>query len=146
MHVPFCEQKCSYCIYSSEPLKSRDRLDIYVRNMIGEIEFYRGLDIGFKTFHIGGGTPSILSEDQLRKIFDSVNFKPKRKLYKGTVLSRKGEMRQYMMDELANEGFLDIQSLIKDFISEFKDSIHALQSLDLIYFEDGKMKLKPDLG
>ena len=38
LHVPFCMQKCAYCYYRTEILKSRDELDALVDSICREIE------------------------------------------------------------------------------------------------------------
>lgn len=80
IHIPFCVRKCGYCDFLSAPAdeKARDR---YVQALLMEIERYRGTktaDRKIKTLYIGGGTPSILSVDQLdcimKKIKCTFNF------------------------------------------------------------------------
>lgn len=80
IHIPFCVRKCGYCDFLSAPAdeKARDR---YVQALLMEIERYRGTETAdrkIKTFYIGGGTPSILSVNQLdcivQKIKCTFNF------------------------------------------------------------------------
>lgn len=80
IHIPFCVRKCGYCDFLSAPAdeKARDR---YVQALLMEIERYQGTETAdrkIKTLYIGGGTPSILSVDQLdcimQKIKHTFNF------------------------------------------------------------------------
>lgn len=74
IHIPFCVRKCGYCDFLSAPAdeKARDR---YVQALLMEIERYRGTETAdrkIKTLYIGGGTPSILSVDQLDCIIQKI--------------------------------------------------------------------------
>ena len=72
IHIPFCRSICTYCdfsrIYYNEKLVS-DYLDALEK----EIKFnYKGEDI--YTLYIGGGTPSALSSDNLKRLFEIINI------------------------------------------------------------------------
>lgn len=74
IHIPFCVRKCGYCDFLSAPAdeKARDR---YVQALLMEIERYQGTETAdrkIKTLYIGGGTPSILSVDQLDCIMQKI--------------------------------------------------------------------------
>lgn len=74
IHIPFCVRKCGYCDFLSAPAdeKARDR---YVQALLTEIERYQGTETAdrkIKTLYIGGGTPSILSVDQLDCIIQKI--------------------------------------------------------------------------
>lgn len=74
IHIPFCVRKCGYCDFLSAPAdeKARDR---YVQALLMEIERYQGTETAdrkIKTLYIGGGTPSILSVDQLNRIIQKI--------------------------------------------------------------------------
>ena len=69
IHIPFCVKKCNYCDFASYP----DRLslqDEYISSLIKEMETRRGLKVN--TVYIGGGTPSVLSEINIKKLLDAV--------------------------------------------------------------------------
>lgn len=74
IHIPFCVRKCGYCDFLSAPAdeKARDR---YVQALLMEIERYQGTETAdrkIKTLYIGGGTPSILSVNQLDCIMQKI--------------------------------------------------------------------------
>jgi oxygen-independent coproporphyrinogen-3 oxidase len=76
IHIPFCVRKCGYCDFLSAPAdeKARDR---YVQALLMEIERYRETETAdrkIKTLYIGGGTPSILSVDQLDCIMQKIKY------------------------------------------------------------------------
>lgn len=74
IHIPFCVRKCGYCDFLSAPAdeKARNR---YVQALLMEIERYQGTETAdrkIKTLYIGGGTPSILSVNQLDCIIQKI--------------------------------------------------------------------------
>lgn len=80
IHVPFCAQKCYYCDFNSYKIKSNEK-EAYLINIEKEMKFYKEefKDKYFDTVFFGGGTPSILKIDELRKLvnymFENFNIK-----------------------------------------------------------------------
>lgn len=71
IHIPFCKSKCNYCSFISY-----DRLDLkelYINALISQINAeYNGENLN--TLYFGGGTPSLLTIDEIQSIFDLFNF------------------------------------------------------------------------
>lgn len=69
IHIPFCHSKCAYCDFYSTPV--RDRADAYIDALQLEWNARRHElgDSTINTIYIGGGTPSILSEQMLERLF-----------------------------------------------------------------------------
>ena len=74
IHIPFCKSRCVYCdFYSTTSMSLRQRyVDAVCREMElrGEGREVRGERI--ETVYLGGGTPSQLSEKQLRQLFSHI--------------------------------------------------------------------------
>lgn len=71
IHIPFCSSRCVYCGFYSTTRNSMHRR--YTDALCREIELrrgYAGEDI--HTIYIGGGTPSMLSEELLQQIFGCI--------------------------------------------------------------------------
>ena len=66
IHIPFCVRKCSYCDFTSYSPKGND-IDRYLDYLEKEIQMYDKEDSKITTIFIGGGTPSILNETQLKR-------------------------------------------------------------------------------
>jgi len=68
VHVPFCERKCEYCDFYS--IDSRALLGRFVESVRREITENAVRCAGFTvdTVYFGGGTPSLLSADQVEGI------------------------------------------------------------------------------
>jgi oxygen-independent coproporphyrinogen-3 oxidase len=72
IHVPFCNRKCLYCdFFSGNQLYL---IDSYVDALILEIELRHDYIEGsnLKTIYFGGGTPSLLTNNHLDKIFQTI--------------------------------------------------------------------------
>ena len=71
VHVPFCERKCAYCDFYS--LENRDGVAEYLDAVESEIRLYAEPErpLRARTLYYGGGTPSILTIDQLRRMQDA---------------------------------------------------------------------------
>ncbi|NIA21113.1 MAG: radical SAM family heme chaperone HemW [Anaerolineaceae bacterium] len=66
VHVPFCKRKCGYCdFYSVEP-RSDQLLSDYLEAL--ELEAAGIPHLTLRTVYIGGGTPALLSSQQLERL------------------------------------------------------------------------------
>ena len=77
IHIPFCKQACHYCdFHFSTNLKKKDEM---VLALAKEIQLRKSefQDELVETIYFGGGTPSILSIEDLRFLIDAVyrNYK-----------------------------------------------------------------------
>jgi oxygen-independent coproporphyrinogen-3 oxidase len=77
LHIPFCKQACVYCnFHFSTSLKYKDDV---VKAMLQEIAMQRDYLQGqpIETVYFGGGTPSLLSADEINLLFDTIakNYK-----------------------------------------------------------------------
>ena len=81
IHIPFCVSKCKYCDFNSYKL-NLDKKKKYLKALQKEMEFYREEVVGknIETIFIGGGTPSILNENEIKFLFDEIkkNFNIKK--------------------------------------------------------------------
>ncbi len=69
IHVPFCRRKCAYCDFYS--VTDLDRIDAFLRAVQKEIQLNSGINYLFDTLHFGGGTPSVLSPEQISPIMET---------------------------------------------------------------------------
>ena len=76
IHIPFCKSRCIYCgFYSTVGLELRQR---YVDAVCREMELRSTVPGSsaagnIDTIYLGGGTPSQLTDDQLRQLFLYIN-------------------------------------------------------------------------
>ncbi|MFI3297522.1 MAG: radical SAM family heme chaperone HemW [bacterium] len=72
IHIPFCTQRCIYCdFHSGTDLSFRSR---YISSLCSEIGEYASFfnKKPIRTIYLGGGTPSLLSLDELKIIFQKI--------------------------------------------------------------------------
>lgn len=70
VHIPFCVRKCNYCAFNSA-VGSENLRESYVEALISEINL-RGNGENVETIYFGGGTPSILTINQLERIIGAI--------------------------------------------------------------------------
>ena len=75
--IPFCPTRCLYCSFVSTDLKKSGKYtDDFVRLLVKEIEktsqILSELSLYVQNVYIGGGTPTSLSANQLKDIFDAI--------------------------------------------------------------------------
>lgn len=71
IHVPFCGKKCDYCDFYSESYR-KDTVSEYVSAVIRNLKAYSDKSRLTDTVYFGGGTPSLLSPEQIEMILDEV--------------------------------------------------------------------------
>ncbi len=72
VHIPFCESICHYCDFVKRVPRNQEMIDTYLSALINEISSYRDHFSTIETIYIGGGTPSMLSVDQFKRLFESL--------------------------------------------------------------------------
>ena len=77
--VPFCPTRCSYCSFVSHSVsQAAARLDEYLLRMIEEMKqlatISRHLGLMPDTIYFGGGTPTVLSAEQLKMLFAALEY------------------------------------------------------------------------
>lgn len=76
--IPFCPTRCSYCSFVSHSVdKAAARMDEYIDRLVKEMEQTADIakKIGLKldTIYFGGGTPTTLSSEQLKRVFGALD-------------------------------------------------------------------------
>lgn len=72
VHIPYCPYRCPYCDFNAYSLPGRARADAMVEAILQEAEGWarlcRAARGGVRTVYFGGGTPTVLTAPQLRKL------------------------------------------------------------------------------
>jgi len=112
VHIPFCLKKCNYCAFYSE---TDSNYNHFVESLIKEFEIRKKrFDFNsVSTIYLGGGTPSLLSFNQLDKIIDM--FALFRNIKEFTIEVNPGTINYNKIKHLKNMGVnrlsLGIQSM-----------------------------------
>ena len=71
IHIPFCIRKCNYCDFLSFS-STEDMRRQYVDYLIKEIHLYPKYT--YNTVYFGGGTPSLLKYEDIKRILDEIDI------------------------------------------------------------------------
>ena len=80
IHVPFCLSKCHYCDFCSVQRAGEDKKERYTARLCEEITLFADKIRGkgdvpvADTVYFGGGTPTLLSHEQIGRILDAVEL------------------------------------------------------------------------
>lgn len=76
IHIPFCKSRCSYCDFATDVYRNNDAVERYVNALCREITNYElPITNHLETIYFGGGTPSLLTANQLEKILNAIHKK-----------------------------------------------------------------------
>ncbi|HEU4597272.1 MAG TPA: radical SAM family heme chaperone HemW [Pyrinomonadaceae bacterium] len=73
IHIPFCRARCSYCDFATGTFEGA-LADAYVRALVEEIDAFDVAreDALADTIYFGGGTPSLLTPAQIKRVLGAV--------------------------------------------------------------------------
>lgn len=79
IHIPFCAKRCAYCDFFSTVQKDSSFFKPYIARLLNDIDFFKTLYSvdHFNTIYIGGGTPSLLSPEDILFLSSSIRGKTK---------------------------------------------------------------------
>ena len=128
IHIPFCVSKCSYCDFFSIPVgcKNNSIPDEYVNALCNEIKT-RLIEYGsniIKTVYIGGGTPSLLNTDNLKKISDVIKAAGLTDDYEFTFEVNPDDVSKDLLLNLERAGVNRISCGIQSFSEDVLKSVH----------------------
>jgi len=155
IHIPFCIQICDYCFYMKELIKSKDQVDNYVNSLCQEIKLISerfGLqNRKVNSIYIGGGTPSVLSEVQFRRLIETINRHHRIEELEFAFEAEPGTFNQTKLNWLKECGVnrisMGVQSFDDDIIklsSRKHTAAQAIKSINLLQ-ETGGFEVNIDL-
>lgn len=72
--LPFCPTKCEYCSFITAPIeKTRAYVEKYIERLVREIASVKPLLKNLRSVYVGGGTPFVLSAEQLTPVYAAIN-------------------------------------------------------------------------
>lgn len=72
VHIPFCKSKCHYCDFVSFKNNDANIVERYISTVLKEIEQYNFSEYEVTTIYIGGGTPSNIPHEYIRRILEKI--------------------------------------------------------------------------
>ena len=137
IHIPFCESLCYYCACNKIITKHHDRAGPYLRYLSREVDLHveqLGMGQVVSQIHLGGGTPTFLSDDELRELMAM--------LRRNFTLAPDGEyaievdprtIDASRLDTLAELGFNRLSFGVQDFDSEVQKAVHRVQPAEQVF-------------
>ena len=137
VHIPFCESLCYYCACNKIITKHHDRAEVYLRYLSREIDLHTahcGTGQVVSQLHLGGGTPTFLSDDGLRELM--AMLQRSFSLAPGGEYSIEVDPRTVNADRLAvlaELGFNRLSFGVQDFDPEVQKAVHRVQPAEQVF-------------
>ena len=76
INVPYCETRCFYCLFYIKPYRNKEESKAFADTLIKELQLWSDKPVQkgepVHAVYFGGGTPSYLGPDRLRRLLDAV--------------------------------------------------------------------------
>ncbi|MEW5800091.1 MAG: radical SAM family heme chaperone HemW [Bacteroidota bacterium] len=134
-HIPYCEHKCVYCdFYSIENMTSMEQfLASLEQEIIRRADEFSSKE-SVQTIFFGGGTPSLLSKEQLEKIFNLLHKHYRiESTAEITCESNPGTVEQQKLNDFRSVGFNRISFGVQSFYEDdlkFLTRIHSAEEAE----------------
>ena len=120
LHIPFCEKKCAYCdFYSVANSKSKnDFVDALCKEIVLRKQYLNNEKV--QTIYFGGGTPSLLSPNQIHRILNTIttNFDLENKL-EITLEANPDDLSENYLKDLYKLGINRLSIGVQSFQNEY---------------------------
>ena len=134
VHIPFCNTICYYCACNKIITKDHGRSAKYLNYLAKEIGMQAALLDGSRDviqLHLGGGTPTFLSHDEMRQLMGTIrehfNMLPNGE-YSIEVDPRKVDFETVKL--LAELGFNRMSVGVQDFDPDVQRAVNRIQTLE----------------
>ncbi|MDD2776188.1 MAG: oxygen-independent coproporphyrinogen III oxidase [Gallionella sp.] len=132
IHIPFCNTLCFYCACNKVITKDRSKSAEYVRYLLKEMAMQAdmlGKGQVIEQLHFGGGTPTFLSDDEIRAVMAGI--REHFKLVEDGEYSIEIDPRKVTDETIAllgSAGFNRISIGVQDFDDEVQRAVNRIQS------------------
>jgi oxygen-independent coproporphyrinogen III oxidase len=137
VHIPFCESLCYYCACNKVVTKHHERAAEYLRYLSREVELHTahvGVGRVVSQLHLGGGTPTFLSDDELRALM--AMLRRSFALAPGGEYSIEVDPRTVdagRLAVLAELGFNRLSFGVQDFDPVVQKAVHRIQATEQVF-------------
>ena len=137
VHVPFCESLCYYCACNKIITRHHDKARRYLEYLALEVRLqseHLGVGAPVSQLHLGGGTPTFLSDDELTQLMQMLrsafSFAPQGE-YAIEVDPR--TMSKARLAHLAALGFNRLSFGVQDFDATVQQAVHRIQPAGQVF-------------
>jgi oxygen-independent coproporphyrinogen-3 oxidase len=137
VHIPFCESLCYYCACNKIITKHKERAAEYLRYLRKEVELHTqhlGRGQAVSQLHLGGGTPTFMSDEELRQLM--ALLRKHFKFVPGGEYSVEVDPRtvnEQRLAVLAELGFNRLSFGVQDFDPAVQKAVHRIQPADQVF-------------
>ncbi|MBT9476024.1 oxygen-independent coproporphyrinogen III oxidase [Polaromonas sp.] len=137
VHIPFCESLCYYCACNKIITKHHERGEAYLRYLSREVDLHTAhLGVGqvVSQLHLGGGTPTFLSDGELRELM--AMLRRSFTLAPGGEYSIEVDPRTVdagRLATLAELGFNRLSFGVQDFDPVVQKAVHRIQPAEQVF-------------
>ena len=136
IHLPFCESLCTFCACHKHITKRHEVEEEYIQTVLKEWQLYVSLVDKtpiVKELHLGGGTPTFFSKEQLQILMDGL-FKVAKK-HPEAEFSFEGHPNNTTKEQLQtlyNCGFERVSFGVQDYNLKVQEAIHRVQPFEAV--------------
>lgn len=136
IHIPFCENYCYFCGCNAHRTEDHSFEDPYVDALLKEWQMYLDVfpgKLNVKEMHIGGGTPTFLSPENLVRLVESMYKDVNRQDdYMFSFETNPRSTTREHLEALYSVGFRRMSFGIQDFDPVVQEEINRPQSFELV--------------
>ena len=134
IHLPFCENLCTFCACTKRITKNHAVEDPYLAAVLKEWSMYRSLLLAapfIKEIHLGGGTPTFFSADNLVKLITGITKDAiVKEDHEFSIEVHPNYTTEEHIEKLAGAGFNRISLGVQDFDPKVQFVINRIQSFE----------------
>ncbi|BDA78191.1 coproporphyrinogen-III oxidase [Leptospira kobayashii] len=136
VHIPFCETLCTFCGCNTSITKNHTVEEPYVESVIKELDLYISKISNLKNrsldeLHLGGGTPTYLSEKNLEYLISNITGKlSPNKNAEFSIEVDPRRTRRTQLEILYKYGFRRISLGVQDFDAEVQRLVNRIQPFE----------------
>ncbi|WP_275314872.1 oxygen-independent coproporphyrinogen III oxidase [Tenacibaculum bernardetii] len=134
IHLPFCESLCTFCACHKHITKRHEVEEDYIDTVLKEWNLYTDLVDEtpiIKEIHLGGGTPTFFSKEQLKKLIDGLFVNAKRhENYEFSFEGHPNNTTKEQLQTLFDVGFTRVSYGVQDYNEKVQKAIHRVQPFE----------------
>lgn len=136
IHLPFCESLCTFCACHKHITKRHDVEEEYINTVLKEWNLYLNLVDEkpiIKEIHLGGGTPTFFSPNQLKRLIEGILSKSYRHSnYEFSFEGHPNNTTEEHLQTLFDVGFTRVSFGVQDYNQTVQKAINRIQSFDRV--------------
>jgi oxygen-independent coproporphyrinogen-3 oxidase len=131
IHLPFCESMCTFCGCNKRITKNHEVENPYIHAVLKEWNLYctiLGKRPNIKEIHLGGGTPTFFSSENLALLINGIFAKADKALdYEFSFEGHPNNTTREQLQQLYDLGFRRVSFGVQDYSEKVQKAIHRIQ-------------------